>query len=1046
MKKYILLTLLLAIYLYTYAVPPCPEKKTHLLNIKEYPSQKFTKYHNEKNSNVPDSILIIMTDFTDIKFRDETNSFDGFDHNEKFFKKYMQHLSEYWFDASHGKYNLQENNYYFYDKIVTLSNTMAFYGNDEHWNERISLFFKEIIEKIDEDIDFRNFDSIIIFHAGAGQETDISGNNSDDLWTTFITRKSLQDGLDPDNDNFAGIETNDGIYVKEAIIMPESEIQPDYEEGSTKYGMLGVLAHEFGHLLGLPTLFDNYSSNGRSAGIGNFGVMGTGVWNANGFVPPLPCAWSRYFMGWEDDNLVNITKDTQNCDIAYPMMNTITPKLYKINISPKEYFLLENRQQNPDNSTIHGFPNFTFPLLPDSLQEYYPPPNDDVPVFNFMTNSYAGCEWDFFLPGPGYGEPPDSSNTTVNGSGLFIWHIDEYMIDLLFTPDFEMNYINYDASHKGVDLEEASGYQYLDTYQSMDSFGTPYASYREGNNTYFGLDINPFTGLKSLPTSKSYYGGENIEIYDISSSSNIMNFSVRFAWNLNPDYTTIAKYPPLITKFDNSDYSQIINVMPDGHIFVWNENEELDQLNSLTLEPIVCMWAFDKYSQKMILPYQTANIAAYYTFSNNVADFNQVLLAPNYIWATNPIVNNSPNSQNRAFLPVNNQDNENSIIYVLDNNLSIINQIQIPDYTIVTNMMIKSDSLYAIFENNQNIYLGILDINHPENDFAMSEFSQMQTKQPLSCVTADFNSDGSTDFAITTSDSLLYLFDKNGKLFSNFPVKINLNAFSLPSVADVDGNGNPDILIGGENSFLLIDKSGNVKQPYLKTPFADSLCTASGVLALDTDSDGKNEVIGNFSKNRLVIWSNKNNNDFVIKDEPTSLREKSPFSPLIAEYNTTKTEEGQFIFVATNNGLIFRKKIEPFAAYQKVWYTDLANYQRTASYDYHTQNGYSSNSLFVKNQTYIYPNPLSQINSAAIFGGNRKNRFIAVRFMINTDAKVEMKYFTANGDLLGKSKKNGYKNTAAVFYIDANQLSSGVYYCTLKCKNKVKKLKFVVEK
>ena len=140
--------------------------------------------------------------------------------------------------------------------------------------------------------------------------------------------------------------------------MPESEIQPDYSEGDIKYGMLGVLAHEFGHLLGLPTLFDNYSSNGRSAGIGNFGVMGTGVWNANGYVPPLPCAWSRYYLGWEDNNVINITTDEENCKIAYPMMNTLTPKLYKINISPKEYFLIENRQQNPDNSTIHGFKMF----------------------------------------------------------------------------------------------------------------------------------------------------------------------------------------------------------------------------------------------------------------------------------------------------------------------------------------------------------------------------------------------------------------------------------------------------------------------------------------------------------------------------------------------------------------------------------------------------------------------------------------------------------------------------------------------------------------
>jgi len=99
--------------------------------------------------------------------------------------------------------------------------------------------------------------------------------------------------------------------------------------------------------------------------------MGTGVWNANGFVPPLPCAWSRYYLGWEDDNIVEINSTFENLSLVFPMSeDEDTPKLYKINISESEYFLIENRQQNPDGSFFINtdgdtLATFTFETIPN---------------------------------------------------------------------------------------------------------------------------------------------------------------------------------------------------------------------------------------------------------------------------------------------------------------------------------------------------------------------------------------------------------------------------------------------------------------------------------------------------------------------------------------------------------------------------------------------------------------------------------------------------------------------------------------------------------
>jgi hypothetical protein len=50
--------------------------------------------------------------------------------------------------------------------------------------------------------------------------------------------------------------------------------------------------------------------------------------------------------------------------------NPEATRLYKIPISENEYFLIENRQQNPDNSTDpHNWqPSYTFELLPEGEQ------------------------------------------------------------------------------------------------------------------------------------------------------------------------------------------------------------------------------------------------------------------------------------------------------------------------------------------------------------------------------------------------------------------------------------------------------------------------------------------------------------------------------------------------------------------------------------------------------------------------------------------------------------------------------------------------------
>ncbi|MDY6915841.1 MAG: hypothetical protein SVM86_05970, partial [Candidatus Cloacimonadota bacterium] len=650
MKKYTFL-ILSFITAYLFAVPPHPQKTTQIPSYPKYNTEIFKQNQKGRSSNLPDSILVLRVQFQDVKFKIEPSFPDSFPHDRAYFERFMFHLSSYLHDASYENYILTEDNYSVIDTVFTLPETMEYYGDDSNQLERVSLMSKQTIEMADDIIDFSNYDSFIIFHAGAGQEADINSANPEQIYSTFLTRKSLQEGLEPENDNYQGIITSDGKYVKEIIICPETEWQPDFEEGDTNYQLFGILTYLFCRQMGLPTLFNNV---GAGNGIGDFGIMGTGAWNANGHVPPLPCAWSRYYMGWEEDNIEEINFSDSDFEITFPMAkDDFTPKLYKINITEEEYFLLENRQQNPDNSTLNGFPNFTFQLAED--QDYYPPPNDNIPRFNFMKNTYLGCEWDFYLPGPGFGSAPGPDEEIVDGSGLFIWHIDEEVIAEKFQPEEGINIVNSVATHKGVDLEEADGIQHMDALISIKSWGSAYDSFRADNNAYFGKAVDPFTGYTSQPTSNSYYGKTILEIYNISISDSLMTFSVNFYNRFKTEYVGRNIFPASVVDFDDDGSNEIFYPMPNGELYFWKDDEIYENFQ---ISPLAEYFAYDEQNRTFLLPTydEDASISILYTlfFENNNSYIDGITFN-NKTWATAPVVTN--NDLQRVILALDSENN-----------------------------------------------------------------------------------------------------------------------------------------------------------------------------------------------------------------------------------------------------------------------------------------------------------------------------------------------------------------------------------------------------
>lgn len=105
---------------------------------------------------------------------------------------------------------------------------------------------------------------------------------------------------------------------------------------SEQQGYLGICAHEHGHGLGMPDLYDySYTTTGN----GRFDIMAYG--NAYSNTPFHFGAFSKTFFGWSAPTVV--ASGTVTLPPAESGANVI--KLYPNNDpNSKEYFLLENRQ------------------------------------------------------------------------------------------------------------------------------------------------------------------------------------------------------------------------------------------------------------------------------------------------------------------------------------------------------------------------------------------------------------------------------------------------------------------------------------------------------------------------------------------------------------------------------------------------------------------------------------------------------------------------------------------------------------------------------
>ncbi len=243
-------------------------------------------------------------------------------------------VKDYYNENSHGKLDLSVT----IAGPYTADNNMSYYGRNSSGNDaNPRALVSEAVRKADADVNYADFDNdndgsvdgIYVIYAGYGEE---AGASSNAIWAHAwsIPRVTL-----------------DGKRISRYSC--SAELRGNSGSGITR---IGVICHEFGHVLGAPDYYDtNYDTGGRFNGTGRWDLMAAGSWNNGGATPAHHNAYTKVKVyNWATAEVLNAAKTLELKDVV-----ASNNSFYQINTTTSgEYFIMENRQQKGFDAEIPG--------------------------------------------------------------------------------------------------------------------------------------------------------------------------------------------------------------------------------------------------------------------------------------------------------------------------------------------------------------------------------------------------------------------------------------------------------------------------------------------------------------------------------------------------------------------------------------------------------------------------------------------------------------------------------------------------------------------